>query len=139
MQNMAEIKGSCRCGKVTLVSAADPVFVGVCHCKSCQKSTGTSYASVLAVPTASLSVSGATTRFDDVADSGNATHRNFCPACGSTVTRSSDVMDGLTMIPIGSLDDPSAVRPTMQIYCDSALPWAKVEGLQSFAKMPGPG
>jgi hypothetical protein len=48
-------------------------------------------------------------------------------------------MDGLTMIPIGSLDDPSAVRPTMQIYCDSALPWAKVEGLQSFAKMPGPG
>ena len=37
---MSAIKGSCRCGKVTYSSDADPVFVGVCHCKSCQKSTG---------------------------------------------------------------------------------------------------
>jgi hypothetical protein len=135
---MAEIKGSCRCGKVTYTSSADPVFVGVCHCRACQKSTGSAYATVVAVPAASIIVSGATKRFDDVGDSGNATHREFCPECGSTVTQSADVMAGVTMLPLGTLDDPNAVEPAMQIYCDSAIPWAMVGGgMQSFPKMPG--
>ncbi|MDR3534156.1 MAG: GFA family protein [Rhodopila sp.] len=134
---MAEIKGGCRCGKITYVSSADPVFVGVCHCRACQKSTGTAYATVVALPTASLTVSGTTKRYDDAGDTGNATHRDFCPECGSTVTQSADVMDGITMITAGTLDDPSWVKPAMQIYCDSAMPWATIVGMQSFPKMPG--
>jgi hypothetical protein len=135
---LADIKGSCRCGRVSYTSAADPVFVGVCHCRSCQKSTGTAYATVLAVPTASLTVIGTTRRFDDTGDTGSATHREFCIECGSTVTQSADTMAGLTMVPVGSLDDPAFVKPAMQIYCDSALPWAVLGGdTQSFPKMPG--
>jgi hypothetical protein len=134
---MPEIKGSCRCGKVTYSSSADPVFVGVCHCKSCQKSTGTAYATVVAVPAASVMLSGTTTRFDDKGDSGNPTHRDFCPECGSTLTQSADVMAGITMIEAGTLDDPSWVKPGMQIYCDSAMSWAPLADTQSFPKMPG--
>jgi hypothetical protein len=135
---MAEIKGSCRCGKVSYASTADPVFAGICHCRSCQKSTGSAYATVVAVPAASLTVTGSTKRFDDVADSGSSTHREFCPECGSTITQSADVMPGLTMVPAGTLDEPGSVMPAMQIYCDSALPWAMLgAGTQSFPKMPG--
>lgn len=134
---MADIKGSCRCGRVSYASSADPVFVGLCHCRTCQKSTGTAYATVLAVPAASLTVTGTTKRFDDTGDTGSATHREFCPECGSTVTQSADIMPGLTMVPVGSLDDPASVKPAMQIYCDSALPWAVLGGdTQSFPKMP---
>lgn len=134
---MAELKGSCRCGKVTYSTSADPVFVGVCHCRSCQKSTGTAFASVVAVPTASLTVTGTTTRFDDTGDSGQPTHREFCPNCGSTVTQAADVMAGISMIGVGTLDDPGGVKPGMQIYCDSALSWSKVADMQGFPKMPG--
>jgi hypothetical protein len=134
---LAEVKGSCRCGKVTYSSSADAVFVGVCHCKSCQKSTGSAYATVVAVPTPTLTVTGTTKRFDDVADSGQPTHREFCPECGSTVTQSVDVMPGLTMITAGTLDDPGSVKPSMQIFCDSAQPWATIGEMQSFPKMPG--
>ena len=134
---MADIKGNCRCGRVSYVSAADPVFVGVCHCRTCQKSTGTAYATVVAVPTASLTVTGNTKRFDDIGDTGSATHRDFCPECGSTITQSADAMAGLTMVPVGTLDDPAAVKPAMQIFCDSALPWAVLGGdIQSCPKMP---
>jgi hypothetical protein len=133
---MAEIQGRCRCGKVNYTTSADPVFVGVCHCTSCQKSTGTAFSTVVAVPTAALTVSGSTKRFDDLGDSGQATHRDFCPECGSTVAQSADVMAGITMIAAGTLDDPSAIKPAMQIYCDSALPWAKIADMQGFAKMP---
>ncbi len=134
---MTELTGSCRCGKVSYTSSADPVFVGVCHCRSCQKSTGSAYATVVAVPAASLTVHGTTKRFDDKGDSGNATHRDFCPECGSAITQSADVMGGLTMITMGTLDNPGTFKPAMQIYCDSALPWAPIVELQSFPKMPG--
>jgi hypothetical protein len=134
---MADIKGRCRCGKVSYASSADPVFVGLCHCRTCQKSTGSAFATVLAVPAASLTVTGTTKRFDDIGDTGNATHRDFCPECGSTVTQAADVMAGLTLIPVGTLDDPASANPVMQIYCDSALPWGTIQGMRSFPKMPG--
>ncbi|HEY0185318.1 MAG TPA: GFA family protein [Rhodopila sp.] len=134
---MPEITGSCRCGKVTYASTAEPVFAGICHCETCQKSTGSAFATVVAVPAASLTVSGPVTRFDAVGDSGSATHREFCPVCGSTVTQSADVMPGLTMVTVGTLDDPDWVQPAVQIFCDSAMPWAKIDGPQIFARMPG--
>ena len=133
---MPEIKGRCRCGKVSYASSAEPIFAGVCHCTSCQKSTGSAYASVVAIPTASITVTGPTKQYDDVGDSGQPTHRNFCPECGTTVTQSADAMQGVTMVGVGTLDDAAGVRPGMQIYCDSALPWAKVGDLQAFPKMP---
>jgi len=49
-------------------------------------------------------------------------------------------MADAVMIPVGTLDDAGAVTPAMQIYCDSAQPWALLEeGIQRFAKMPQPG
>ena len=135
---MPVIKGSCSCGRVTYQSSADPVFTGVCHCRACQKATGSAFATVVAVPTASLTVTGTPRRVDGIGDSGKLTHRDFCPDCGSTVTESADVMAGLTMVTVGTLDDPSWVTPSTQIYCDSAQPWVSLGGgFQSFAKMPG--
>jgi len=134
---MADIKGSCLCGKVTYAAATDPVFAGVCHCTACQKGSGSAYASVIGVPTPSLTITGTTNRFDRIGDSGNPVHRDFCPNCGSSVALSADVMAGITMLTVGTLDDPSWVKPAMQIYCDSALPWSRVPDVQSFPKMPG--
>ena len=51
---MAELKGSCRCGKVQYTVNADPIFTGICHCTSCRKSTGSAYATVVGVPTPAL-------------------------------------------------------------------------------------
>lgn len=134
---MPEIKGSCLCGAVTFSANADPVFVGLCHCKNCQKETGSAFSSVVGLPTPALTVTGTTTQFDSVGDSGKATHRTFCPRCGSTVSHWADMMEGLIMVNVGNLDDPSSVSPAMQIYCDSALGWAVLPGMQAIPKMPG--
>jgi hypothetical protein len=134
---MAEIKGSCRCGKVRYTVTADPIFTGICHCASCRKSTGSAYATVVGVPTPALTLTGVTKQFDDIGDSGKATHRFFCPECGTTIAQTADIMEGVTMVGLGTLEDPSSVKPAMQIYCDSALSWAKVPDMQGFAKMPG--
>ena len=49
-------------------------------------------------------------------------------------------MPDVIMIPAGTLDDTSWVKPAMQIYCDSAQPWVKLEGdMQRFPGMPTGG
>jgi hypothetical protein len=133
---MPKIQGSCRCGKVTLAADAEPLFTGLCHCRNCQKETGGAFSVVIGLPKPSLHISGVVTVFDSVGDSGKATHRSFCPVCGSTAAHWVDVMPDLIMINAGSLDDPSWVKPEMQIYCDSAQPWAIQPGMRQFPKMP---
>lgn len=133
-----KIEGGCLCGKVRYSADAEPIFVGVCHCTNCQKGTGTAFAAVVAVPTPTLDVRGALTTFTGHGDSGKATHRRFCPACGSPLIDEAEVMPEVTMLMAGTLDDRSWLKPTMEIYCDSAQPWVSLGGgMKRFAKMPG--
>jgi hypothetical protein len=135
---MQQMVGGCLCGKVRYAAEADPVFTAVCHCKNCQKQAGTSSSVVVAIPASAFSVTGPMKTFEDTGDSGKPVHRNFCPDCGSPITSVVDAMPGLTFIKAGTLDDPSWLKPTMEVYCDSAQPWITYAGgLQKFAKMPG--
>ena len=137
---MAKFEGGCFCGKVRYSAEADPIFAGICHCKNCQKITGSSFSIVVAVPTPAMKVTGDVKTFDSKGDSGSATHSTFCPNCGSPVIDTADMMQGVTMIRAGTLDDQSVVQPTMEIYCDSKMPWVALGGeLKSFPKMPMPG
>ena len=113
---MAKIEGGCFCGKVRYSAEAEPIFAGVCHCKSCQKITGTSFSVVVAIPAPALTVTGDLKVYDSVGDSGKGTHSGFCPNCGSPVTDTADVMEGVVMLRAGTMDDQSWLKPTMEIY-----------------------
>jgi hypothetical protein len=135
---MAEMIGGCLCGKVRYSANADPAFVGVCHCRDCQKRSGGAFSVVIGLPTAALSVQGETSSYRNTGDSGKSLVHSFCPACGSPIVGEAEVMPGVSMINVGTLDDPSWVKPAMQIYCDSAQPWVQLGGeMQHFPKMPG--
>ncbi|MFL5266613.1 MAG: GFA family protein [Stellaceae bacterium] len=133
-----EIEGGCLCGKVRYSADAEPAFVGVCHCKNCQKATGTAFAIVVGLPKPTLNVQGTLKTFTGQGDSGKATYRRFCPDCGSGLIDEAEVVPDVTMILAGTLDDASWVTPTTEIFCDSAQPWVNLSGeRQRFAKMPG--
>jgi len=135
---MAEISGGCLCGKVRYRASAEPLFTGICHCQDCQKFSGSAFAAVLAVPKAAVSVTGTLKTFTKHGDSGQPISRWFCPECGSGIMDEAALMRDAVMLNIGTLDDPSWVKPGMQIYCDSAQPWVQLGGeMQCFAKMPG--
>jgi len=135
---MAHIAGGCLCGKVRYSADVEPAFVGICHCRNCQKETGSAFAIVVGLPQPALSVQGDLTTFNDKGDSGNTLFRRFCPVCGSTVMEQAEAMPDVVMVGVGTLDDSSWVKPTMEIYCDSAQPWVKLGGeMKRFAKMPG--
>jgi hypothetical protein len=135
-----KIEGGCLCGKVRYSADAEPAFVGVCHCKDCQKESGAAFNVVVGIPRPELSLQGELKTFDARGDSGMIVHRRFCPECGSMILSEPDAFQGVAIIRVGTLDDASSVQPTMEIYCDSAQPWVKLEGdRQRFPKMPSRG
>lgn len=135
-----KIEGGCVCGKLRYSGEAEPIFVGVCHCSTCQKSSGTAFNTVLAVPRAAIVTTGKAQTYQARGDSGKATYKRFCPDCGSPVAIEAELMPDTVMIPVGTLDDKRGAEPAMQIYCDSAQAWALLGGdIQRFPKMPMPG
>jgi hypothetical protein len=97
--------------------------VSICHCKDCQKQTGSAFVEVVAVPDSEITVTGATNAFTANGDSGRSLTRRFCSKCGSTVVMNVEAMPGMTLIMGGTLDDSSWLRPRMALFCDSAQPW----------------
>ncbi len=134
---MPKITGGCLCGAVRYSADAAPTFVGICHCRDCQKYTGSAFAAVVALPKSALTVSGEMKSFTKAGDSGKPIARLFCPECGSSIIDEGEIMPGVVMIGAGTLDDPSWVKPTTQIYCMSAQPWVQLGGdIQRFEKTP---
>ena len=133
-----EIQGGCLCGAVRYSAQAEPAFVIVCHCRDCQKFTGSAFATLVAVPKNALSFEGEPKTFTATADSGRPIGRQFCPDCGSSLCEISASRPDLLILNAGTLDDPTNVTPPVrEIYCDRAFPWVKLDGnLQRFPKMP---
>jgi hypothetical protein len=134
---MREMSGGCLCGQVRYSAHADPAFVGVCHCKNCQKQAGTAFSVVVGIPKAALSIKGRLKTYHDKGDSGQPVLRSFCPECGSPITTDVAVMPETIIIKAGTLDDTSWLDPKMHIFCDSAQRWNPIPaGSQKFAKGP---
>jgi hypothetical protein len=134
---MVQIEGGCLCGRVRYSADVDPAFVGVCHCTDCQKFSGSAFSTVIGMPAPALKVTGTLKTFTKSGGSGRPIHRSFCPDCGSGIMDEADALPGVAMVNAGTLDDPGWVKPTSEIYCDSAQPWVDLGGeMTQFAKGP---
>jgi hypothetical protein len=135
---MAEtITGGCECGAIRYQCAAVPLMAAHCHCRSCQKASGTGHGSHMMVPRAALTVTGEASWHKRVGDSGNVVRRAFCPACGSPVYGETSGFPDVVVLRAGSLDDPEMFRPGARVYAADAPGWDYMDpALRSFAKMP---
>lgn len=134
---MSEFKGGCLCGAVRYECSAEPVFSGNCHCRDCQRISGSGYVSTFFVPEDSVTITGEVKYYDKNGDSGHLVRRGFCPACGSQVFGKPEIVAGVLGIRAGSLDNPELYHPTMDIYTASAQPWDFMNpGLPKFPQLP---
>jgi hypothetical protein len=102
-----------------------------------KKGPGSAFSVVVALPTPALTVRRTLQTFTGRGDSGKATYRRFCPACGSALIDEAETMPNITMILAGTLDDVSWAKPASEIFCDSAQPWVQLGGeARRSPKMP---
>jgi hypothetical protein len=131
-----EIKGGCLCGAVRYTARADPALVGVCHCRDCQKLTGSAFGFLVGLPRAAFEIKGVLKTFTKPADSGRPIVRRFCPECGSSIVEEPGSRPDLVIINGGTLDDPTSVTPGIEIYCNRELSWVQLGGMQRYPGMP---
>ena len=118
-----KISGGCACGAIRYEVSADPVAMLNCHCRDCQRGTGSAYAAVMVVPAAAVRMQGEPRYHRQVGDAGKAVERGFCAMCGSPVAVRLERMPDILGLQAASLDDPSQYKPAMDIFTSSAQPW----------------
>lgn len=120
---MADRHGRCLCGAVHYCISAEPVAARVCWCRDCQHLAANGTVNAL-VSTSSLEISGAMSEHTTTADSGNQIRRRFCSVCGVHLFANSSARPQFTVVRVGTLDDPSSVNPSVNIWVSSAPAWA---------------
>jgi len=132
---MTEIlEGGCACGAVRYRMKTGPMFVHCCHCRDCQRQTGSAFVLNALIETDRVEVLGEQpVRFEMPTDSGRPHGIYRCRACGTAVWSEYGGAAVVRFVRVGTLDEPRALKPDVHIYVRSKQPWiALPEGVPAF-------
>ncbi len=118
------LEGGCACGKVRYRLASTPMFVHCCHCRECQRQTGSAFVINALIETDRITLlSGDPKAVAVPAESGRPQEIYRCRGCQSAVWSQYGGRTMLRFVRVGTLDDPAALPPDVHIYTRSKLPW----------------
>ena len=134
-----KVEGSCNCGAIRLAIEGTVARMAQCHCRDCQRASGTGHMSLAFIPEESVTIEGEAQGYVSTTDLGNTMTRYFCPTCGSRVFNRNTGRPGLLTIPVGILEDRSWYSPDAVVYCRNRDAWDMTdESVPNFETMPPP-
>jgi len=125
---MTTRKASCRCGQLTAECTGEPIRVSACHCLACKARSGSAFAVQARFPADRVTISGQSTEYVHIADSGNPASFHFCPVCGVTLWYQSRPIFDAIAIPLGNFEDPRFVAPSFSVWEERKLDWVEILG-----------
>jgi len=119
------LEGGCACGALRYKLTADPLIVHACHCRNCQRLTGSAFVTNIWIEKKFVeTVSGVPKSFKLSGGSGNPHEVFFCDRCGTYLWSKYYAAPGDTvLLRVGTLDHPEAIKPDVHIFTRSKLPW----------------
>ena len=126
------IVGGCQCGDIRYELLGQPLGLAVCHCKECQRQSGSAFGMSLAVGEGAFQLrSGVLKTFEVKCDSGRIKTCAFCPECG---TRIYHLIGNGMSIKAGTLDDTSWLKPDSHYWIKRKQSWVIVpDGVAQFS------
>ena len=118
--------GGCLCGHARYSISGPVMAEAVCHCKNCQKQSGSAFSVVMVARASEFKLNVELPFFADTGDSGNELRRYFCDECGSPIYSVSSNDPQIVAVKAGTLDDVSALSPKVHLWCASAWPWTPI-------------
>ncbi len=111
-RGMSANGGGCLCGAVRYVTNSEPVRVTFCHCKFCQRATGSAYLVEPIFRRADFAVTDGTpaTYAHRSEGSGKLVTINFCATCGTKLFLSFERFPDVIGVYGGTFDDPNWFR-----------------------------
>jgi hypothetical protein len=118
--------GGCLCGAVRYATASKPIRVTFCHCKFCQRATGSAYMVEPIFEKANFEITLGRTATYALASkgSGKQVTINFCATCGTKLFLAFERFPGFFGVYGGTFDNPDWFERTAlisrHIFLDSA-------------------
>ena len=130
--------GECLCGDVKYQFEREQVISAHhCHCKDCQKITGSGKATIVMIPTEALNTDGELKSFTVTGTDGAHVTREFCPNCGSPLVSYLEEIPAVRFIKAGTLTDSSWVTIDSSFWSCTAEPWSPIDtSSEAFEKNP---
>ena len=129
-----DLEGGCACGALRYRLALAPMFVHCCHCRDCQRQTGSAFVINALIETDRvILLSGQLEAVPVPTDSGRPHAIYRCPRCHTAVWSEYGGVSALRFVRVGTLDKPAALPPDVHIYTRSKLPWVALpQGVPAF-------
>jgi hypothetical protein len=124
-KNVESMSGACSCGAVQYELSAPPLFVHACHCRDCQRHTGSAFVVNAMVLAEDVRVTkGALGAWPAPAAKGNKHFIHRCTQCQSAIWSSyGGKATAMVYLRVCTLDDPARLPPRAHIYTRSKHPW----------------
>jgi hypothetical protein len=137
MTNDPFATGRCLCGAVSYTISGEPVRMAQCHCKDCQKASGSGHMSIAFFKVDDVKIDGPMASYAVTADSGNINTRHFCPSCGSRIASQNSARPGVIGIAVGSADAHDWFAPQAVVYTKWRASWDPTStSIPNFDAMP---
>jgi hypothetical protein len=118
------LEGGCACGAVRYRLGSAPMFVHCCHCRDCQRQTGSAFVINALIETDRVTLLSGTLEAVPVpTDSGRPHEIYRCARCRTAMWSTYGGVAALRFVRVGTLEEPSALPPDVHIYTRSKLPW----------------
>jgi hypothetical protein len=123
--NETGLDGRCTCGAVRYRLASRPLFTHCCHCRWCQRETGSAFALNAMIEADRLQLlSGTPERVVIPSESGKGQKVTRCPACQVALwSNYGGAGDSVHFVRVGTLENPDALPPDIHIYTESKQSW----------------
>ena len=139
MADSPSTTGGCGCGAVRWELSEPATAAVYCHCKRCQRRTGSGAAAGAVVSSGALRITEGEEHIAAwIPDEGFEKH--FCSLCGSALFSRSPDDPELMMPRLGSFDGDPGVRPSLRQFTDYAAAWEPIpdDGLPRYPeRRPG--
>jgi len=132
METSKHLKGQCVCGAVSYNIVGEPKRVTICHCKWCQRRTGSAYGVEVVFEDSQIKIDDElVTRYRHLSDeSGRWLDQHFCSKCGSNIGFTLEAVPGIRTIAAGTFDDPSWLQsnqyPCRHVFTRSMQDWTTI-------------
>jgi hypothetical protein len=118
-------RGSCLCGEVRYEVDGELGDFGYCHCKSCQKASGSAHAANCPVRRSDFRIVGGENLLREF-ESSPGKFRVFCSRCGSPIYAYLSRNQEFLRIRLGSLDTTFARTPKAHTFVSERATWAPI-------------
>lgn len=117
-------EGGCLCGAVRYRISEPAKFSSICHCRSCQRATGSPVSGFVGVTADHFTV---LTGNIALYESSPGVRRGFCRQCGTSLTYEGNPWPDEVHIYTATLDDPTVLPPSVHTMTVDSIPWLITE------------